>query len=179
MIRLAHFATTTVAALGIAIAPVPAAADSDDLAKILAGIVVTGIIAKAIDDRNDEKSRKRSGTRTEYGRFGTSDGRYRERDRRRVIEGRITPYDREDGKRHGPKDGRGYKKQALPEQCLLRVETARGDRLAYGARCLDQRYKFSSKLPSACETVVRTRRGYRAVYGAHCLARDGWRVARR
>lgn len=173
MNRLASITAAAFAAAGIAFAPAPAAADGDDIAKIIAGIAVAGIIAKAIDDRKDRKRAKRAATATEFPRFGSIEDRDR-----RIIDGRIRRYD-EDDFRHGPKPGRGYKQLALPERCLLTVETARGDRLAYGARCLDRRYKFANKLPSSCETVVRTPRGFREVYGARCLRRDGWRVAGR
>lgn len=174
MNRIASIAAAAFAAAGIALAPAPAsAANGDDIAKIVAGIAVAGIIAKAIDNRNDRKRASSSVSANQFPRLGSIDDHDR-----RVIDGRIRPYN-EDDFRHGPKAGRGYKQQALPEQCLLTVETGRGDRLAYGARCLDRRYRFADKLPQACETVVRTPRGFREVYGARCLARDGWRVAGR
>lgn len=170
MNRIASIAAAALAATGIAFAPTPvAAADGQDLAKIIAGIAVAGIIAKAIDDRKDRKSA--AAASSQFPRFGSIDDRDR-----RVIDGKIRPYDPY-ADRHGPKPGSGYKKQALPEQCLLTVETARGNRLAYGAHCLDRSYKFANKLPQPCETAVRTQRGFRTVYGARCLARDGWRVA--
>lgn len=174
MNRLASIAAAAVAATGIALAPAPAtAADGNDIAKIIAGIAVAGIIAKAIDDRKDRKRAESRATSNQFPRFGSIEDRDR-----RVIDGRIRPYDPYDY-RHGPKDGRGYKKQALPEQCLLTVETARGDRLAYDARCLGHRFKYADRLPQVCETAVRTPRGFRTVFGARCLDREGWRVASR
>ena len=173
MKRLATFAAAALAATSISLAPTPAAADAEDVAKIIAGLAVAGIIAKAIDDRKD---RKRAATATEYSRFGSRYDNYY--DGRRTIDGTIRPYHQDDYKR-GPKSKRGYKKHALPKRCLLTVDTGRGSRLAYGARCLDRRYKFASKLPRRCETVVRTPRGFRTVFGARCLRRDGWQVARR
>lgn len=177
MNRFATIAATALAAAGIGLAPAPAAAlEGNDLAKIIAGIAVAGIVAKAIDNRNDKKKAARTTTATEFGRFGSSTDRYR--DNSRTIEGTIRPY-RQDDNRHGPKFGKGYKQQALPEQCLLRVETDRGSRLAYGSLCLDRTYKFANRLPASCETAVRTPRGIRTVYGARCLSQDGWRVAGR
>lgn len=177
MKRIATLAATALAAAGIAVTPVPASAlEGNDLAKIVAGIAVVGIIAKAIDNKNDRKETERAATTTDFGRFGSSGSRYN--DGRRSIEGTIRPY-RRDEEGHGPKFGKGYKQQALPEQCLLTVETGRGDRLAYGTRCLDRNFRFASKLPASCETAVRTPRGIRTVYGARCLSRDGWRVAGR
>lgn len=176
MNRFTSFAAAALAATGIAFAPAPAAAASpEDIAKILAGIAIVGIIAKTVDDRNDRKKAARTEA-AEFPRWTSRDDRYH--GDRRIIDGTIRPYHGFND-RWGPKAGRGYKKQALPEQCLLRVETERGTRLAYGARCLDRTYRFADKLPQSCETVVRTRRGLRTVYGARCLERDGWRVARR
>ena len=149
--------------------PTPTKADSDDLAKALAGIAAVAIIARAIDDRNDRKSKKTVGA----GRLGPIERGY-SYDTRRVIDGTIRPYHRQ-----GPKPRRGFKRRPLPQNCLRVVETDRGDRLAYGSRCLNRNFGFASRLPQSCETVVRTPRGFRAVYGARCLRRDGWNVARR
>lgn len=167
----------SIALVGATAMPAPARADANDLARVLAGVAAVAIIAKAIDNRR----RDDSDGRTFAGRLGPiehDDGGYKYYDGhgRRIIDGRIRDYDPH---RHGPKAKRGYKKRPLPEACLRTVETRRGDRLAYSARCLERKYRHASKLPGHCETLVRTRRGYRAVFGARCLARDGWRVARR
>lgn len=180
MTRFTSFAAAALAAAGLALAPTPsAAADGDDLAKIIAGIAVAGIVAKVIDDRKDRKERKeaeRVAEAKDFGRFGSSRDGYR--NDRRIIEGEIRPYHRYDDRR-GPRFGQNFKKKPLPRQCLVRVETSRGDRLAYGANCLDRRFDYARRLPQSCETAVRTERGIRTVYGARCLARDGWRVATR
>lgn len=179
MKRLVSLTATALTAASVAIAPAPAvAADGDDLGKIIAGLAIAGIVAKVIDDRRDRKREEREVT-TQAGQFGTVvTPEHIQRDSRRAIEGTVRPYRRDE---HGrwPKLRAGYKRQALPEQCLRTVGTARGDRLAYGARCLDRRYRHADKLPASCQTVVRTPRGYRAVYGARCLRRDGWQVAGR
>ena len=73
----------------------------------------------------------------------------------------------------------GVKKQRLPDFCLRRVSSSRGDRLAYSAPCLSKRYKHASKLPRTCRQTVRSRYERNVVYGARCLANDGWRVSRR
>ena len=167
MKRLTTLTAAALAAIGITLAPAPAAADGEDIAKIIAGLAVAGIVAKAIDNRRERKS-----TVATHGSFGN-----RYIDGRRMIDGEVHRYYREGNR--GPKAGRGYKKHALPERCLRWVETSRGKRLAYGQRCLNRHYKFANKLPETCETVIRTSRGFRAVYGARCLRRDGWRVASR
>ena len=174
MKRFAKSAIAVAAALGVLAAPVPAAADGEDIAKIIAGLAVAGIVAKAIDDRRDRKREEATRNAQSFGNLG---GGIRH-DGRRVIDGTIRPYGRQEGDRW-PELGPGYKRLALPDRCLLTVSTDRGDRLAYGAHCLEQRYRHAGKLPQACETVVRTPRGFRTVYGARCLARDGWQVAGR
>lgn len=168
MTRFARFLVAGLAALNIALAPTVASArpDGEDIAKTLAGLAVLGIIATAVDKRKDRRREAvTSDDRTHYGSFDDRRGT-------RIIDGTISrPGDR------GPKAGRGYKQTQLPDRCLREVDTARGDRLVYGARCLNRNYKHASKLPERCERYVRTDRGLRTVYGARCLARDGWRVA--
>ena len=164
MKRISSLAMSAVTALGLALTPMPAAADGEDIAKALAGIVVLGLIAKSVDDRRDRNEVARS--ETFYGRNTLDD--------RRVIDGEIRWIDRP----HQSKR-QGFKKRPLPERCLRIVDTGRRDRLVYGKRCLQRNFKFSRKLPEACKRLVRTDRGLRTVYGARCLRRDGWRVASR
>ena len=161
--------SATFGALFVGLSLTPAQADGDDLARAILGIAAVGIIAKAIDDRNDRRRKNAStvgasrlGSVEQNSRFGG-----------RIIDGRIRPYEPESAHTK-----RGFKKQPLPQRCLRVVETARGDRLAYGARCLNQNFRFASRLPDQCETAVRTNRGFRTVFGARCLRRDGWNVAR-
>ena len=161
-------ATAAIAAASIAFTPTQASADGDDIAKIIAGLAVAGIVAKVIEDRQE------SGISTRTSRYPDSSTVHGQR----VIEGRIRPYERYDSSRGDPSN-RGYKKQALPKSCLLTVRTSYGDRLAYGSRCVNQTYKYAHKLPRNCVTGVKTPRGFRTVYGARCLRRDGWVVARR
>jgi hypothetical protein len=175
MKRIASLTASALAAISLSLTPGTASADTDDLAKIIAGIAVVGIIAKAIDNRNDRKNNVYRDDAIGAGRLGRIDDGVRyDRYGRPIYDGRR---DRDNHK--GPKDRRGYKKQALPRQCLSVIETPRGDRQVYSAQCLNRNYRFADKLPESCETVVRTSRGYRTVYGVRCLARDGWRVAGR
>ena len=96
----------------------------------------------------------------------------REESRRRTIEGEVRPY-------LSPGRKLGVKKQRLPDQCLRIVETNRGDRLTYSARCLNRQYRHASHLPRDCRAYVRGLRTTTVVYRAGCLAKDGRRVARR
>lgn len=163
MKRLTPFTLAVAAAFGIAITPAPAAADSSDIAKIIAGLAVAGIVAKAIDNRNDNNN-----TATVQ-RFNTFDNQ----------RGGVSV----DGTLSNPnvrlRANRGYKQVALPEQCLRTLTTARGDRRVYVNRCLQRNYSFANKLPNDCAYQVRTDRGVRTVYGRRCLSRDGWQVAGR
>ena len=174
MISLAKLAVSAATAISLAVAPVPASADAEDVAKVLAGIAVLGIIAKAAENRNERRETKRSTVddRSRYGRLGSID----DRPGTRIIDGDLRRYDE-------PRRGKvtGYKKNnPLPDRCLFVLDTdQRHDRLVYGQRCLNRTYKFAKKLPDHCRQVVRTNRNRQAVDGARCLARDGWRVARR
>jgi hypothetical protein len=180
MNRFAKLALTAATAIGLATAPITASAEpgGQDIARVLAGLAVLGIIANASRDRDRNVSRGA----TDYSRIESDwnrnrewdDGRHRDwDDGGRVIRGDIDRYGRQKG------DHRGYKRAALPDQCLLTVDTGRRNFLAYGERCLERSYKHASKLPRSCEWQVRTNRGVRTVYGARCLANDGWRVASR
>ncbi|MCV6594454.1 MAG: hypothetical protein OIF48_15990 [Silicimonas sp.] len=161
MTRIKTLSTAAIAALGLALTPVPAAADGQDLAKALAGLAVIGLIAKAVDDRRDRKKAAR------LGQIESHDGR-------RVLQGELyRPGTRAPEPRH---NARHF---ALPDQCIRVVQGGGRDRLVYGARCLQRRYQHSADLPQWCERDLRTDRGLRRVFAARCLARDGWRVARR
>lgn len=162
-----------IAAIGLLTQPQQAsAAEGDDIARALVGIATLAIIAKAVDDRKDRK--KKATTQRWRAEQTQGAARFGSRDNRRIIDGRVLPFGEK------PRAGkRGYKKHALPRQCLRTVETRRGNRPAYAARCLDRTYKFARRLPQSCEALIRTRRGVQAVYGARCLQRDGWNVARR
>lgn len=172
MNRFAKLALSAATAIGLATAPIAASAEpgGQDIARALAGIAVLGIIANA--SRDDD--RKVSRDATDYSRIDSDWKRHRDWDERnRVIRGDIH--------RNGriKDDPRGYKRAALPNQCLLTVDTGRRNFLAYGERCLERNYKHARKLPQSCEWQVRTNRGRQNVYGARCLAQDGWRVASR
>jgi len=163
---MTNFKTLTVAAvaaLGIAATPMPAAADGNDVAKVLGGLAALAIAAKVIDDRRDRR-RDRAEQATRQSVFKTqNDG---------ITLRRL---DRDKGLARSAK----IKRRPLPDRCLRVADTRRGDRLVYVSRCLDNNFRFASRLPDHCETSIRTRRGFRSVYGARCLSRDGWRVARR
>ena len=159
MKRLMSMTLAAATALSIAVTPAPAAADSDDLVKVLGGLLILGATAKVIEDRRDRRRAKSA--------------RVQQEDYPRIIDGQL----RNPSRAKGPKAGRGYKRHALPNRCLRTLETSRRDRSVYGLRCLSRHYQHVSKLPEHCAIRVRTHRGIRTVFGARCLKRDGWRVA--
>lgn len=168
MTRFTNIALSAATALGIALAPVPAAAgpDGEDIAKALAGLAVLGIVAKVASDRDKRRDRAATQSAPQYGTVDDHN--------RRIIDGNFRSIDEPVRNKK-----RGFKKAKLPDRCLRVVETRRSDRYVYGNRCLNRHYKFASKLPERCVRYVRTDRGLREVYAARCLARDGWRVAQR
>lgn len=169
MTRIKNLAISSLAVLGLTLTPMPAAADTEDVAKLLAGLAVLGIIAKSVDDRNDRNDGVTN-------RFRLSNRAYDNRRNAPVIRGEILrPGEFNLKKSKSPK----YKRRPLPDRCLRLIDTSRRDRLAYSRGCLNRNYKFANRLPRDCQRLIRTNRGVRTVYGARCLARDGWRVARR
>ena len=147
----------------------PAAADGEDIAKVVAGLAVLGILANSIDDRNDRQARSSQ-------RIYRQDQAFNTRRDAPVIRGEIRHPNQK--KWNSAKTAK-YKRRPLPDRCLRIIDTHRRDRLAYSPQCLKRSYKFANRLPRDCKQLVRTNRGVRAVYMARCLQRDGWRVARR
>lgn len=137
----------TVAITGFAAAP--ARADTDDLAKALAGIAALAIIGKAINDRND-------------------------RDHVTHNQHIYRPHTL-----HPKPLPQRVHRYALPERCIRQLETHRGQtRKVFGARCLERHYRHANRLPRNCARQIETHRGWRWVYGARCLRENGYRVAR-
>lgn len=162
-------AVSAVTAFGISLTPVPAAADGNDVAKVIGGLAVLGIIATVLDDRNDRNDRVEVGRQGQFRNSNVFNNRSNGVTRTLRRNNRVVFNNRR----------AQFKRRALPQRCLRSVDTRRGDRLVYGNRCLNNNFKFASRLPSHCRTTIQTRQGTRWVYGARCLSRDGWRVATR
>jgi hypothetical protein len=108
----------------------PAAADNDDIAKILLGLAAIGVIVRAARDR-DERAERRNPPPVEI-----------EHPRRwRVLPAEC---EFEVQTRHGSRsvvgercmDSLGVRLDRLPEQCAFDIRTDRGLRAVYGVRCL-------------------------------------------
>lgn len=135
----------------IATAPAaPARADAQEIAGVLAGVVTLGLIAKAINDRNErERARPAQTTRSEAPRHDT----------------------------WRPLGTQGQRKaQSLPDRCLTDVGWGGPAPDAYDRQCLQKTFAYADRLPRHCEWKTRTADGWRSVYGVECLSRAGFRI---
>lgn len=143
-------AAVSIAITGFAAAPARAGSD-EDFAKILAGIIVLGTVAAAIES-NKKKKRARA----------------RDYDTPRV--------DHDRG--HRP---RGHRRNArrLPADCLRVTNTRNGRMRYFASRCLQRNYRHADRLPRFCRTRVERANGRVARgYNASCLRNEGYRIAR-
>ncbi len=146
----------TILALSVAITGLnatPARADSEDIAKILAGVAVLGIIGAAINDRkHDNRDHPHVDPIPEPHPYP------------RPLPPRVRRYD-------------------LPSQCLTTVRSNGRDRNLVGMHCLRNNYRYVNELPRRCymelDTRYNTKRGYRAGYRPECLREHGYRLVRR
>lgn len=129
----------------------PARADAEDIAKILAGVAVLGIIGAAINDRkHDRRDAQREGHH----------GQPIPQPYPRPLPPQVRRYD-------------------LPAQCLTTVRR-HGDRQELlGAHCLRHNYSHVRDLPQACYTEVYSRHDTARGYEPRCLRRYGYRLVSR
>ncbi|MGI1661996.1 hypothetical protein ACRDNQ_07135 [Palleronia sp. KMU-117] len=133
----------------------PARAEAQDLAGVVAGVVALGLIARAINQRN-EAARAAA---PEVARDNT------------LTRDAWRPWTTEARNETGRSQAR-----LLPEACLVRVNGGGPDQFAYERQCLTRTYAHRNALPAHCEWKTRTDRGWRSVYGERCLAREGYRA---
>ncbi len=137
MIRKTLITTALAAALAIGpLTATPAAADSDDVAKLLLGAIALGVVVHAIDknrDRNDEAT---------HGPHNPVDpGWGRPPHRRYALPARCEFEVRtRQGRREvfGERclEREGVRVNRLPNRCEFDVWTERGRRTVFGSRCL-------------------------------------------
>jgi len=151
---------TTLIAGSIAIAGMtatPARAESEDVAKVIAGIAALAIIAKALDDDHRGNVHR---TRP-----------YPDRDH----------YDRKHHERYKPHPVRKHRphhaRKILPSKCVRRHETHRGRVVFLGRHCLKNNYRHFSRLPNACRVKTHTYKGMRYGFQISCLRNRGYRMA--
>lgn len=127
----------------------PARADEDVL-KVIAGLVVLGAIAKAVDDRKDRKAA-------------------------RVARSHQQPaYQQPRKHRHQKVLRQQRRAKAAPQHCLRNQWTHRGERQVYGARCMQKNAR--AQLPQNCLRQAKTNSGPRYFYTKRCLSNNGWRI---
>ena len=149
----------TVAAAALAItgfSAVPARADANDAAKIIAGIAALALIAKAIDDSNDRKAARQQ--------------HYTHRP--------VPQHHHQPGLKPRPLPHQ-VARPGLPDHCLFMAQTVHGPARVFGARCLQRNYVQANTLPQACAQQIWTDRGQRWGYNAACLRHQGYRIASR
>jgi hypothetical protein len=150
--------------IGTAATAPASAQENNNFAGAIAGLVALGILAKAIDDRQ-ERDRARSAAAA--------------RARTNLSSPSINTLPDTWGRLGEQRTRRDRRISRLPEQCQRRVETDNGNRRAFSRRCLNRNYAYVDQLPSQCERRVQTRRGHQTVYGARCLKRNGFRIEAR
>lgn len=180
MATLRNSIAALLAAGSLALLPAPAAAGEDDVAKLIAGLIAAGIIAKVIDDRKDRDELRKSERRSDQGsrwRLGSREDRHTVHRHGRYHRDRIVLPHRYGGYyRDKYKSERRYSPGPLPTACLYKVNTYYGWARVFSSRCLNHRYRYADRLPERCETLVRTRSGPRRVFGERCLLSAGYRV---
>ncbi|MFD1509257.1 hypothetical protein [Lacimonas salitolerans] len=154
-------ATILAGALAVtAFAAAPARADSKDVAKALAGIAALAIIAKAIDDRRDDK-RKQTHVHTPTRNYGNQH-------RYPAVRGHVQPR---------PLPGRVSRK-LLPGACMVDISGRNRKVRAFGSRCLANNRVNVNALPNNCRIQVRGNRQSHVLYEANCLRNHGYSLAR-
>ena len=159
--------------------------------RVIAGIVGLAVLGAIFGDelKSSHRERDRERYRTDSYRHDRyrpephrRDGGYFDgRDRFRDYDGyrRDDPRRYDNGYIHRGKPGRTYRVAGLPEGCLEKVRTARGDVALFGRTCMLRHYRDVRALPDYCARRVHTSRGLFHGWSPSCLRHEGFRVARR
>lgn len=123
----------------------PARAD-EDVAKIIAGLAVLGILSQVV-----KKNREKDQVVT-----------------RRDAD--VRPFTRHER----PHYKKQRHQKVAPQRCLREQWTHRGTRNVYGARCMENNARAA--LPRECLRRAETRQGMRRFYAPRCLRQNGWRA---
>jgi hypothetical protein len=146
---IAFVLAASIAITGLSAAPARA---NDDVAKLLAGLAVLGILGVAI---NKERHKSRTVTR-----------RAPEPDvtplhpRPRPLPRRVARYD-------------------LPGKCLRYFPAFRNGRDLVGQRCLRNNYRHVNALPQQCRVTFWNGRHNKTAFKPRCLRRNGYRIVQR
>lgn len=144
-------------ALTTSAAPVQAGDREEEIGAILFGLATLAIIAKSLEDRQDD-------------------------DRRPRAQVQVTPtYPRDGGivlpRSHGPGAIPAHRR-VLPRECFVRVDTRSGPVRMFGSRCLQNTYRFADQLPRRCLITLEGPRHTRTGYSPQCLRDRGFTMAR-
>ena len=136
----------SIALAATSVTATPARAD-EDVAKVIAGLALLGIIAHSSNkDRRHEPA--------PVARHNNRQG------------GFAAPHVQRIKPRRAAK--------VAPGKCLTRQWTHRGERSVYAARCMQRTVR--AQLPQDCLRQARTNSGPRFFYTQRCLSRHGWRT---
>ncbi|NRB16344.1 MAG: hypothetical protein HRU33_01880 [Rhodobacteraceae bacterium] len=144
---IAFILAASIAITGFSAAPARA---GDDVAKLLAGLAVLGILGVAI---NKDRHQRSTVTR----RAVVPAPVYQ---RPRPLPPRVTRYD-------------------LPEKCLRYFPAFRDGRALLGRKCLRKNYRHVKALPQQCRVTVGNGSRNKSAYKPRCLRRNGYRIVRR
>ena len=145
---IAFVLATSIAITGFSAAPARA---DEDVAKILAGLAVLGILGVAI---NKERHKNRNVTRTPVNPEPAYPAP-------RPLPPQVTRYD-------------------LPAECLRYFPEFRDGRNLVGQRCLRKQYRHNVKsLPQQCRVTFWDGRRHKNAFKPRCLRRNGYRMVQR
>lgn len=169
---IAAVLAVSTAIAGFSAAPARAASE-EDIARLLAGAATIFIIGKAIQSSRDNDSDDKKKVVTHYKPDHGKGPQVQYFDNPR--------YDRPNNDRSLPKvvprDAKQHHRDALPAQCVRRIEGGHVNRVVMG-RCLERNDVSLRTLPKACRMKVETRRGTARAYALPCLRHRGYTLAR-
>jgi len=162
---IALIVASAVAVAAVAASSAPARADSQEVAKVLAGLAALAILGAAISDSRDNDVQVV--TRPSYPQGGyypprayqPVPPRYYQPVPPRPLPPAVSRYD-------------------LPAECLSNFTVRGGSVRLFGARCLQNKYRHAAALPRGCQREVRAAGEVRLGYEPSCLRDRGYRQAR-
>lgn len=150
---IAFVLATSIAITGLSAAPARA---DDDVAKIIAGLAVLGILGATINKNRHRDNVSRSTTNP----VTVRPQRPRAHPKPRPLPPRVTRYD-------------------LPGKCLRNVPAFRGGRNLMGQKCLQNNYRHANSLPQQCRVTFWNGRRHKNAFKPRCLRRNGYRIVQR
>lgn len=176
MIRKTLITSALACALALApLSPRPAAAaEGEDIARLLLGLVVVGAVVNALDNGRGEAPSRATNRYDDEDWYRSDD----DDDRRWIPPGQAwDPPGHAWGRRDDHRGNRHWGRRELPSYCMVELRNRRDRAQVFGERCLERAGVRVNRLPQACAFDIRTDRGRRTIYGARCLQEFGYRVA--